>query len=362
MQTVIASPASATIVAIPAKDEAGRIAACLVGLNDQSQLPGVVILLINNASDSTESVARALRCSLRYDLRIVTVRLPPPLSGAGHARRLAMTLAANAANGHDILLTTDADGIPSPEWMARNVAAIRAGADVVCGRAVPDWQENGAIPADLHHDLAQEHRLVTLLDDMAWILDPEPHDPPARHAEASGASLAVTVRAFRRAGGVPAVRSGEDRAFVSALWRLDAKVRHDPSVFVSVSGRLDGRASGGMADTLKRRMLRQDADTDARLEPATDAWRRFTLRQRVRSAWRAGQGTGDLAYALGVSGQSLKGALAQRAFGMVWARLEAISPTLRRRRVRFADLPAEIIQAETLMQRRPCAFDAVAAE
>ena len=76
-------------------------------------------------------------------------------------------------------------------------------------------------------------------------LDPESHDPPPRHTEASGASLAVRAGILRLASGVPAIASGEDRAFVRLLWMMDAKVRHDPAIQVMVSGRIVGRAQGG---------------------------------------------------------------------------------------------------------------------
>jgi hypothetical protein len=181
---------------------------------------------------------------------------------------------------------------------------------------------------------------------MAWMLDPEPHDPPPRHTEASGASLAVSVDAFRRAGGIPPIASGEDRAFVRTLWMMDAKVRHDPSIEVTVSGRVEGRAPGGMADTMRRRIVQQDEFADEMAEPASDAFLRYSLRQRVRRAWR---GAADLALAddLSLSPVKMAAALSCRYFGGAWASLEAGSPALRRRRIRFSELPAEIETARS---------------
>jgi hypothetical protein len=207
-----------------------------------------------------------------------------------------------------------------------------------------------AIPAHPHADDARECRLITLLDDLAWMLDPEMHDPPARHTEASGASLAVSVDAFRRVGGIPAIAAGEDRAFVRALLMIDAGVRHDPAIKVVVSGRVEGRAPGGMADAIRRRMVRQDEFTDDLVEPAMDAFRRYSFRQRARRA-RGGLADPELADDLALPRAVLADALANRFFGGAWAALEAASPVLRRRQVRFADVPRETMAAQVLLSR-----------
>ncbi len=349
MATFAPQGVPSTIVAIPAKNEAGRIAACLLALDRQSQRPGAVLLLVNGATDNTEAIARSMRPGLGYDLRIVIRSLPPALRGAGHARRLAMDLAAQSARPDDILLTTDADSVPAANWIAGNVAAIANGADAVCGRAILDPTEAALMPPHIHAGLALEQRLRGLLDRIAWLHDPEPHDPPPRHTEASGASIAVTTAMFHKAGGIPALSSGEDRAFLTALWRIDARLRHDPSVRVTVSARLDGRAIGGMAETLARRCRRQDALADTFLEPALDAARRYALRGRTRFAWQARRPDAALANALAIGVPALAGILASPAFGTAWAILETISPILARRRIPFTRLPAEIAEAESLL-------------
>ena len=341
--------ANKTVVAIPARDEAARIEPCLIALNEQILLPDLVVLLLNNCSDATAAIARALAPDLGFRLRIVSRDLPLAEANAGHARRLVMAAAAAEAGSDGALLTTDADATVPPDWVSRAVTGLAAGADVVCGRAVIDPLEATLIPAHLHQDDALECRLIALLDDLAWMLDPEPHDPPPRHTEASGASLAVGVAAFRRVGGIPPIASGEDRAFVRALWMMDARLRHDPAIRVTVSGRVVGRAQGGMADAIRRRMVRQDEFTDDQVEPAGDAFRRYRLRRRVRRAW-AGLMDTRLAGALALLPGSLAEALALRRFGAAWAHLETVSPMLRRRRVRFSDLAKEITAAEALLK------------
>jgi Glycosyl transferase family 2 len=94
-----------------------------------------------------------------------------------------MQTAVEQISGQDVLLTTDADAVTPPEWIAANLQAISAGADIVCGQAIIDPGEGLAIPTHLHADDALECRLLGLLDAMAWRLDPELHDP--RHANRS---------------------------------------------------------------------------------------------------------------------------------------------------------------------------------
>jgi glycosyltransferase involved in cell wall biosynthesis len=337
-----------TVVAIPVRDEAERIEACLAALNVQSRPPDAVVLMLNNCSDATEAIVHAVAPRLRYPLDVVSRDLPISQAGAGHARRLALQLAAKQADYDGVLLTTDADAVVPPNWIAQNLHAVKSGGDIVCGRALIDPVEATAIPAHLHADDARECRLIALLDTIAWMLDPEPHDKLPRHTEASGASLAVRTDVFRRVGGIPAIRAGEDRAFVRALWMMDARVRHDPSVTVTVSGRIIGRAEGGMADAIRRRIIRQDEFTDDQAEPATDAFRRYEMRYRARRAWI---GTVDttLASDLLLPPARLDAALSRRWFGAAWAALEAASPVLQRRSVRLADLPREIAAAEALL-------------
>ena len=321
-----------------------------MALNQQIQRPDIVVLMLNNCSDMTEMIARTMAPSLGYRLEVVSRELPPAEANAGHARRIAMGMAAALAGWDGVLLTTDADATVPSDWVSRCLAGLRQGADVVCGRAVIDPVEATLIPAHLHEDDALECRLIALLDDLVWVLDPEPHDPPPRHTEASGASLAVGVGAFRRVGGIPALPAGEDRAFVRALWMMDARVRHDPAIRVTVSGRVVGRAKGGMADAIRRRMVQQDEFTDEQVEPARDAFRRYSLRRRVRRAW-GGSADAALAGDLALSRRGLADALALGWFGAAWADLETASPVLRRRRVRFIELAIEIPAAMALLQR-----------
>ena len=336
--------------AIPAKNEAAEIGPCLNALAAQqgALLTGAVVCL-NNCTDDSSAIVRALAPSLPFPVHILDVTLPPGEACAGRARNIAMDHAASLAGPRGILLTTDADGRVAPDWLAVNLAALRAGADAVAGQADIDAAGAALIPAHLHAIDARECAYAALLDEIRALLDPDPADPWPRHDEHSGASIAVTVAAYRRAGGMPPARLAEDRAFFDALRAVDARIRHDRGARVTVSARIVGRAQGGMADTIRRRIEAVDEFLDDRLEPVADAMRRARLHARLHHAWRDG------GVDLSVLSRALSVAVSDHMdapfFGMVWADLERLSPVLQKRRVALAELGRETERARIVRDR-----------
>jgi len=238
------------VVAVPARNEAARIAACLSAFEGQVGVGSGafgVLLLVNNASDGTAALARELSGRLPYPLRVSEIDLPPERAHAGWARRLAMDEAGSwldeAGHADGVILTTDADSRVAADWVATTLAAFDAGADAVAGLVTLDAEEAARLPPALRLRSALEDEYEGLLAELQACLDPEVHDPWPRHAMASGASLAVTLGAYRSVGGLPPVPLGEDRALVAALLSRDARVRHPLDVRVVTSGRLDGRAA-----------------------------------------------------------------------------------------------------------------------
>ena len=190
---------------------------------------------------------------------------------------------------------------------------------------------------------------------MAALIDPDPHDPWPRHAAHSGASIALTLAAYRRVGGLPAVPVGEDRALFEALVRAEMRVRHCPAARVVVSCRLDGRAAGGMADTLRRRLAEADAaPLDAGLEPALDALLRLRCRRALRRLRAGMPRTGDplrLALALGLQPALLADIARLPRFWQAWDALQTAAwPLQRRRLLRAGALGAEIGRATAILR------------
>lgn len=359
-QPVHAPPrAGGVVVAIPVRNEADKIAACLAAFARQD-FDGVfdLLFLLNNCTDATAGIIADFPAS-RMRVHVETRVFPPHLANAGHARRVAMLAARRLAGPHGVLLSTDADSTVAPDWIRRNIEIIADGADAVAGRIEMDPEDFARLPPRLHDDEARAQTLARLIDAIDATADPVVHDPWPRHAEHSGASIAVTCAAHDAAGGIPRMPSSEDRAFFAALRGIDARIRHAPEVIVTVSGRLDGRAPGGMAETLRRRMAAPDEWLDDCIEPARNRLRRSRLRHSARQlradarhgalTWRDVEGLStELALCRGVVAGLLTDA---PSFGGMWKRLEALSPRLGHCRVPARDLEAEIAVASGLLRQ-----------
>ena len=339
-------------VAIPARDEAGFISACLRALDaqDGAQIDHIV-LCVNNTSDSTAEIARRVTLRPGTISHVLEPHFPPAQAFAGTARRLAMEYAASLVGKNGVILTTDADAVVDPDWLAQNLAALRNGADAVAGWVDLDPRDWARIPLKLHEDDARECAYDDLCDELHARLDPDPADPLPRHTHHSGASIAVTARIYALAGGMPAKAVGEDRAFFAALRLVDARIRHAPECHVTVSGRMDGRAAGGMADTIRRRMSAPDPFLDDRLEPAEDCARRADLRRRLRDCLSDRTLVRAFADDIGTEPEWLERRLEAGSLGAVWADIEQTSPILQRRSVAVAELPEQMAQAQELCRK-----------
>ncbi len=347
------------VVAIPVRNEADLIGRCLCALDMQRGTSiDHVVLLLNNCTDATSAVVERLRPMLDVPVTIHVRCFGPEQSTAGHARSEAMELAALVAGPHGIVATTDADGEVAPDWAANIRAAFLRGVDAVCGRAELHPADAIRIPASLQEDDDREVAYGAMLDEIHALADPDPADPLPRHTEHSGASIAVTVAAYRRAGGMLPLPSGEDRGFLRSLRLVDAKVRHAPEVRVAVSGRTQGRAAGGMAETIARRMIRQDEMLDADLEPAAICLRRADLRARTRLVWNERdmisstwpQAVQDLATEAQLPVLDVARWVRMDRFGAAWACIEAASPALIRIEVVRRALHVQVAAAQRILE------------
>jgi hypothetical protein len=239
-------------IAVPARDEAERIAACLrklTSLEVDGRVASVeIVVLANNCADATARIAGTFdpRC------KAIAMDLPPERAHAGWARRMALDAAANRLRADtDVLMSTDADTLVASDWLVRTLDHLDAGWDAVAGLARLDPSELRRLDRDHRRRLAliQRHeRAQTRLragrgdDDEPW----------PRHFYEGGASIAATLAIYRRIGGAPTPPVGEDKALFEAFRQAGGRVRHPADVRVQTSARLVGRAPGGASDTLAR--------------------------------------------------------------------------------------------------------------
>jgi hypothetical protein len=344
--------APVAIIAIPARNEEECLPECLDALAQQrGGVPFAVVVFANNCDDHTVEAARAMQPRLPFRLRVEAVSLPEGCRTAGHARRGAMDLAgAMAEADHALLLSTDADARPRPDWLANMRRHVAAGADAVAGRAIMTEAEAACLPPALRHRLRREAYLARLMDRIAAALDDIPWDPWPRHCGHWGANFAVRAATYARCGGVPKVPLAEDRAFFSLLESHDARIRHAEDCIVEVSARLQGRAPGGMADVLERRAHGEDPLCDAVIEPLAHAMRRHRLHAALRRMPDP-DGRPRLARRLGVTGHELEAALHCADAGQAWASLLGSAPALREMRLPHAGLERQIAAAQRVISR-----------
>jgi hypothetical protein len=131
------------------------------------------------------------------------------------------------------VLSTDADTDVGTGWVGRILAAARGGdADAVVGVTTLDrWL--GSPEASAAYDR---------------LLREKTHGDT--HLHVYGANLAVRADAYLDAGGFPHAVHGEDQALVDALDAGGHRLLRTTAVTVVTSGRLVGRATGGLADRL----------------------------------------------------------------------------------------------------------------
>jgi predicted metal-dependent HD superfamily phosphohydrolase len=320
-----AAPAHAAI-AMPARDEEATIGVSLRALaRAEEQANTDILVLVNNTSDTTFEAALSWGTALGLRLTVADVRLHATIAHVGTARRLAMDTLAEAARPDAALITTDADSICAPGWIASNRAELRRGAALVCGRIEIAPDDTAALPAEVLAASAEEARYLALMRALEALVDPDPWNPSAHHGGCNGASIATTPAYYRRVGGLPVIPSSEDRAFLQRFRAHDLPIVFSDTARVVVSGRTAGRAPGGMAEAIAARIANPDARIDSVAEPANDWSARLQARAASRRSHGRGDSLGSLCDRLGIAPDTAARICASPTFGAAWQLIEAAS-------------------------------------
>ncbi len=348
-------PAAAlrAVVAVPARDETERLPTLVAALAAQHDgagrplAPGLfeAIVLVNNSTDgSAEAARRTGRAFPGLRLHVAEVAFAPHEAHVGMARRMALDAAYARLGGRGVLLTTDADTRPAPDWVAQTLREVGRGADAVGGRILLD--DRAALPAGLRRLVLLDAGYRRALEHVRHLVAPDAHDPYPRHHQHFGGSLAVTAEAYARAGGLPVVPALEDVAFVRALVAAGGRVRHSDRVRVWTSARRVGRAHGGLAHEMARWAALAASGAPLLVESADHAAARFVRLgrwQRAHPGTPAPPALADAPWPLPPgSAQDVARAL----------------PTLRAIAARLQALPAETRLAEPVRSVRPFAVAA----
>jgi hypothetical protein len=294
-------------VAIPAKNEERYIVRALEAFARQRSLDGrrldprtfEVVVLANDCSDGTAAVVRRF-ASDHPEQRIVlaSCALPPGAAHIGTARRFALDLAADRQShvrgDAGVLASTDADSQVDRLWIARTLAEMTR-VDAVAGHVEIGDDERARMEAPLRLLYDRERSYRRTYGEMEAWLDPRPYDPPSRHDSLVGASFAVRVGTYVRAGRLPAIPRLEDVAFARALLRSDARIRHSYDVRVTTSSRTGARVAGGFGTFLDDLRERSSKRATFAVENARRSIKRAAMRCMLRDVWSGSRDAAILA-------------------------------------------------------------------
>jgi glucosyl-3-phosphoglycerate synthase len=245
------------VVVVPAHDEEARIGACLEALAAQVEVAAEefeVIVVLDDCADRTADVVEAIRGRTGGGGGVRPGEgagpaihvVPGPGQGAGPARATGMDIACARLESlgrlDGLIASTDADSVVAPDWIARQLEAIAAGAEAIGGEILLDPAEAAGLPPGVL--AAREAQLVERTREAAA-------RGPAEHAHFSGASLGVTPRAYRRAGGMAWMAALEDQELEDRLVAAGVRIHRLRPVSVVTAARTEGRAERGLARDLE---------------------------------------------------------------------------------------------------------------
>jgi hypothetical protein len=295
-----ARPCCIASIAMPARDEADRIAKAVNAILAQGRLDGApldpdayeLLVFANGCSDETAAVVeRCAAAAPQHAVYVVRAGAGAPESRhVGAARRAVMDAAAArmsaSATVQRAILTTDADSVVAADWVAQNLAALRT-ADAVGGRIVADPLERAALPDVVRAELDAKTAYEFAVACLESAVDPLPWDPWPRHWQRCGPSLALRVDTYVRAGGLPPHERLEDLGLYQALLAVDARFRHSIRSRVVTSLRVAGRVAGGFGSEVAAMNAVASAGLTMLVEHPETTYEAIVARAALRRWWHA---------------------------------------------------------------------------
>jgi cellulose synthase/poly-beta-1,6-N-acetylglucosamine synthase-like glycosyltransferase len=219
-------------VVIPARNEETTIESCIGSVLRSLATAGVenywVVVIADRCTDRTVERARHVLGSAG-EVREISV------GSAGAARREGVARVLQHWKILDSsqiwLANTDADTHVSDDWIAVQLGFAEEGVTAVAG--IVHLETGGSSAA---HEVYRHTYLTS---------------PEGTHTHVHGANLSLRADAYEDVGGWSNLALAEDHCLWARLrgrgWRVSSPV----SSVVTTSSRLEGRAKGGFADTLR---------------------------------------------------------------------------------------------------------------
>jgi cellulose synthase/poly-beta-1,6-N-acetylglucosamine synthase-like glycosyltransferase len=227
-------------VVIPAQNEETTIESCIrsvLASLARANIPHWVVVVADHCTDGTVTLARR---ALGNAGEVIEVGV----RSAGAARRHGVARVLEHWENLDPsqiwLANTDADTRVSDDWIDVQLGLADEGVTAVAGIVHLDYAGSAAA-----HRAYRSHYATSA---------------EGTHTHVHGANLSVRADAYQDVGGWSTLALAEDHCLWSRLrgkgWRVSSPV----SSVVITSARLEGRAKGGFADTLKAQVEAMHAE------------------------------------------------------------------------------------------------------
>jgi cellulose synthase/poly-beta-1,6-N-acetylglucosamine synthase-like glycosyltransferase len=227
-------------VVIPARNEAGHIGGCLNSILAASRHCTLasecyIVVVADSCDDATAAMAQDV---LSDQGQVLACRA----GSVGTARQLGTLAALTHLQGHPPariwLANTDADTEVPEDWLQRQMELA------VCGyQGVAGIVEIGAVGyrgEDISAALMADYQVL----------------PDGSHPHVHGANLGLRADAYLSAGGWSDAALAEDHCLWQRVRGNGLRVATSAGLCVRTSGRLEGRAEGGFATTLRKKVER----------------------------------------------------------------------------------------------------------
>ncbi|MFE3148994.1 glycosyltransferase [Streptomyces sp. NPDC059218] len=178
---------------VPAYNEEAGIAATLAALAAQADTGFVLVVVDNASTDATARIVRRFAATSPFPVHLVREEE----RGTGAAADTGFRYAV--AHGAELLVRTDADCLPSADWIAAARGEFARGTEMACGRSLPRHDEDPSF--------AERHLLPAIVRVTALYgrYRAEHRHPRFRapYVLCHGHNLAITAALYLRCGGTP---------------------------------------------------------------------------------------------------------------------------------------------------------------